>query len=281
MTTPISAPERRVPTLRSIADLHQDIDPELLFDLSKMYGLDINPTSDEQIARQGVWHPSSCGYCKRKEVYQFIRTPPSDTHSKSLEEIFELGHMGHAIVQRRLERLVGAAKEHGLDYEFRREVGFDVESDVLYLELGVGGTCDGIALISGPDFEQRALVEIKTISGGDPWKRLIKRDRPIHHHLLQAHLYAYRFDLPIIFLFYVNKSTGKRKVFTLLYDAKIAEEAFAYFTDCNAYVARGELPSREESYYECKECPYRSLCKPDVLKRVKAAALPKTRLRRR
>lgn len=282
MRTLTSEAARPTPTLRSIQDLRQGtIDPEAIFDLSKMYGMTVNPTSDEQIARQGCWHPSSCGECKRREVLQFNRVLPTDTHSPDLEQIFEIGHMGHRIVQRRLKLVAEVAREHGVEFTFDDEVGFDPATDTLFLEMGVGGTCDGIAVFRGEGFEHRATIEIKTISGGEPWKRLIKRDKPIHKHLLQAHLYAYRNDTPIIYLFYVNKSTGKRKVFPILYDEKLLDEALEYFAACNGYVARGEIPPREEDYFGCKECSYRTMCKPEILNRVKAAALPKTRLRRK
>lgn len=272
----------RLPTLRSIKDLAQPFDADNIVDLSKLYGMTVNPTSDEQIARQGVWHPSSCGGCELKEVLQFKRVEPTDTHSDGLEQIFEIGHMGHHLVQRRMRLVAEIAQKHGFEYEFDDEVSFDPETDELFLEMGIGGTCDGIVVFRDTDFEQRSLLEIKTISGGDPWKRLIKRNKPIYKHLLQAHIYAYRFDTPIIYLFYVNKSTGKRKVFTILYDAKLLEEALEYFARCNEWIAKDELPPRPEpqDYQECKECSYRSMCKPPVLSRSRAT-VPTSKLRRK
>ena len=236
----------------------------------------------------GVWHPSAAGHCERAQVLQFINTPPSDEQSPHMKEIFEFGHMVHDIVQNRLGKLSAAVRKLGGNYEFTKEVPFDKETDQLYLEMGIGGTCDGIVRIWNLEFEQRSLLEVKS-QANSRHTALAKRaltsptkTAAWHEHLLQSHIYAYRFDLPIIHVFYMNKDNAKRFVHTQPFEQKLFDEAIAYFDKCNDFVARGETPPRKESWLECNECSYRTLCNPEIVRRKQSRkTIPATTLRRR
>ncbi len=162
-----------IPTLRSIEDVHGNVDLEKVVDLGKIYALAIDTSNDEHLERQGVWHPSSCGYCMRAEVLQFLRVPPTDEQSPEVKEIFEMGHLVHDLVQSKFERLAPHMKARGLNYMFQREVPYDPTADRLYLELGIGGTADGVVRIWNTLFEQRILLEAKSQSD-DRHKKLLK-----------------------------------------------------------------------------------------------------------
>jgi CRISPR/Cas system-associated exonuclease Cas4 (RecB family) len=272
-----------VPTLRSIDDLGPHVDLEKVLNLNAVYTLGIDNSNDEHSERMGHWHPSSVGYCKRSQVLQFIRTPPTDKQSKRIKEIFEFGHMVHDLVQKRLESLAPHMLKAGLNYEFQREVKFDPETDALFLDFGIGGTTDGILRVWGPYFEQRGIVEIKS-QGDERHKELEKMGTAWPNHLMQSHLYAFRFDCPIIWVFYINKNNSKREVRLHLFDQEIFDAAIVYFDECGDFVRRGELPPREETYFECKECQYRTLCRPKILNGGSKLAMPdvpKVGLRRR
>jgi hypothetical protein len=271
-----------VPTLASIADARGKIDLDKVLNLATVYDLGINTDNTEHLLRQGVWHPSSAGSCMRAEVLQYIKTPPTDEKSKDMKVIFEIGHFIHDMVQTRLENLHLHLNARGLQYEFQREVPFDPLTDQLFLEFGIAGTADGVLRVWNDDFLQRGLVEIKSINPDD-FKTLKPEHKPAYgKHLMQSHLYAYRFDLPIIWVFYVNKSSGKRLMKLHMFQQKWFDQALEFFAVAEDFVARGELPPRQENYMDCSECVYRSLCKPAILKSKKYKALiPAGSLRRK
>lgn len=255
-----------IPTLRTLDDLDKPIDLEDVMNLSALYELGIDDSNDEHAARMGCWHPSSCGYCRRAQVLAYTRTKPTDKQSKRAKAVFEIGHMYHRLVQDRLEALGPVLEKRGLHYEFQREVGFDPKTDQLFLELHIAGTADGIMRIWNDSFEQRGLVEIKS-QNEKFHTALLSMSTAFPNHLMQAHLYAWRFKLPLIYVFYLNKSSAKREVKTQLFQHEVFDTAVQYFSECNDYVRRGELPPREDNYLECSDCVYRTMCNPPALRR--------------
>lgn len=272
----------KIPTLRTIEDAKGFTDLDKVVNLAKLYELGIDNGHDEHNNRAGVWHPSSCGYCMRAQVLQYQKVAPTDRQSKYLKEIFEIGHLHHDVIQRRLASIGVAVKKHGLNYEFEKEVPYDPQSDQLFLEFGIGGTCDGLLRIWNAYFEQRGVLEAKSQSN-DRHEKLQQMPSAWPTHLLQAHVYAYRFNVPLIWVFYTNKNNQKRDIRVQLYNEEIFDAALAYFVTAADFVERGELPPREESWFECKECVYRTLCQPAVLKKKRRSlpTVPTTGLRRR
>lgn len=271
----------KIPTLRSIEDLHDGLDLEKVINLRTLYEMDIDDGMQEHIARMGIWHPSSAGYCMRSTVMAFIKTPPTDGKSKRLKEIFEFGHAVHDIVQRRMARLGEHVKRQGAHYEFVSEVPCDFENDQLFTELGIGGTPDGIIRIWNKYFEQRALLEIKSQSD-EMHKKLAEQPGAWPKHLMQSHIYAYRHDLPIIFVFYLNKNNQRRAIRTHKFEWEIFDQAIKYFETAGQFVKQGKLPPREESWFECSECAYRSMCNPAALVRKSGQpVIPARSLRRK
>jgi CRISPR/Cas system-associated exonuclease Cas4 (RecB family) len=276
-----SAKQPKIPTLRSLEDLKQSPDLEKVFNLSVLYALTIDTSLQETLDRQGCFHPSACGMCRRAQVFHFIRTPPTDRQSKRVKEIFKLGHVIHDVVQSALERVPQHVDQLGLQAEFQREVPCNRETDALYLDYQIAGTCDGILRLWNDTFEQRGTVEIKS-SGDEKFKEVKEQAVGFKNHLMQAHLYAFRFDTPIIWMFYYSKNNSLRDVKSMFFDHQIFDEAVTFFYELQGFLARGQIPPRDESYLECGDCVYRSLCDPIVLKsKHSTPILPKTLIRRK
>jgi hypothetical protein len=253
------------PTLRTIEDLKgKSLGLEDVVDLSALYGMTIDNSNDEHIARMGVFHPSSVGYCKKREVMQYIGIMPTDRKTKKLQQIFKTGHLYHDLIQGGLEKLAEVMPKHHIRYEFTKEVPCDKKTDQLFLDFGIAGTTDGIIRFWTDYWEQRGILEAKS-QNDDRHKTLQSMKQAYPSHLQQAHLYAYRFDCPVIWAWYVNKNDSSREVRPSFFDWAIFDSALMYFSECMDYVVRGQLPPREESWFECSECVYRTACEPKCL----------------
>lgn len=230
-----------------------------VFDLDGAYQDHIdNILADD---RQGHFHPSMVGMCGRRNVYEFIRAP-QDLNATSGEsrEIFDLGHAVHDIVQSRMEAMDVGLAARGITFRFQREVPHDPATDWLRQDFGIGGTCDGILEIEGDGWKQRGVLEVKSI-GDSSYNQL---SGPKAEHVDQAHLYALRFDCPIIWIWYYNKNKSTRRVFTVIFDPDRAERILQKYTAWLDHVRAGTLPDREESRFMCPECPYLESCKPSI-----------------
>lgn len=241
-----------------------DLNDSSIKDLKRVFDLESHYIdyleSQERDDRGGVWHPSAIGMCGRRNVYERTNTPGIKTISERSAELFALGHRIHDVVQGILKRLEDILPGKGIQYTFYAEVPTP-SGDVLFEEFRIAGTCDGLLEITAKNWSIRAVVEIKSIRD-EGWKEL---SGPQHSHRMQANLYAYRFNAPIIYYWYYNKNNSKRRVFTEAFDPAVFEEAVLRYTELEGYVRREELPPREESFFFCKECPYRKLCEPEVL----------------
>lgn len=281
-----------LPSFNTLEDLKgpQDQNPDAIFNIGQLYRMAIDNSNDEHMQRAGVLHPSSVGYCKRANFYQYMLVVPTDKRSKEFIEIVTLGHKVHDVVQGRLEVLKDIVESghpklyRHAKYHFVREVPYDKETDALYLDLRIGGTCDGLLTVSASSWSQRGVVEIK--SQNNEWfiDRMAEATAQ-PEHLMQSHLYAFRFNAPIIWVWYYNKNTSKRELKPQFFDWKIFEQAVDYFAALNEYIDKRTLPPREDDWFQCKECVYRTKCDPPALrKKYKGAALtqvPVQQLQRR
>ena len=228
--------------------------------------------------RQGHFHPSAVGMCGRRNVYEFIRTPAIATIEPDDLEIFDMGHAVHDLVQGKLAQLDKSLSAKNIQYSFRAEVRYDPATDKLYNELKIGGTTDGILEIWTDTWKQRGILEVKSINN----KNFEALRGPKKDHVLQAHIYAYRFDCPVIWMWYFNKDTSRRKVYSLVYDQNLLDEALARYESWYLHAVEGTLPPREESFFACPRCEYRNACQPETLTKIRPAPLneAKVNLRR-
>jgi CRISPR/Cas system-associated exonuclease Cas4 (RecB family) len=241
----------------SLSDL-AGLEKSDIFDLEETYVNHVTSVSRDD--RGGVFHPSAVDACARRSVYEYTRVPrdyDSLDDDQSLD-IFDVGHAVHDLIQGRLEALEGT---DDVSFRFTREVPYDPVTDRLLVDFGIGGTCDGILEVLVKDtVMQRMVVEIKSIKD----KNFHDLSGPKEGHVWQSHLYAYRFDCPIIVIWYFNKNTSERRLFPLVFDHKKLMEALKRFEDQLKHVDAGTLPDREENWFMCPRCSWRKTCNPSV-----------------
>lgn len=258
---------------------------EGLFDLDAAYDDYVRTLPREN--RQGVFHPSAVGMCRRSIYYEYVRAPSAKTLTPDVEEVFELGHHIHVLVQNRLDGILrkwfetDTANHKGF---WRREVPYNdpaVRQHWLYDDLGIAGTTDYLLCLESPRLKQRSVVEIKSIGESS----FLELKGPKREHLMQAHLYGIRFEASSGYIFYFEKNKSRRKIYPYVFDPKIADEAVSWFAGVLAKVPDMVEPDREESWFGCKGCSYAHLCQPEILKRraqgARAHKARTTALRRR
>lgn len=220
--------------------------------------------------RQGVFHPSEVGACSRRIYYGYVRAPQQKNITERLADTFLMGHKVHDLVQSRLEGVFRDLEDEGYQVQCVVEAPYDhpeASASWLFTDLGIGGTTDLFYSIYHPRWgerpEQRAIVEIKSSKG----KLFDELKAPKLDHVQQAHIYAIRFNATVIHVWYFNKDTAERKVFTSLFDPQIGDQAVNKFADVLARVPSQDTPPREESWFGCKSCDYAHLCDPKVLRK--------------
>ncbi len=250
--------------------------PKDIFDLEDAYVESLAKKPRDN--RQGHFHPSSIGGCGRRNVYEYTRTPAIQTLDPEDLEIFNMGHAVHGMIQDQMEKLQHALAPKKISYTFRSEVPCDFETDFLYKNLSVGGTTDGILEVWTDEWKQRGIIEIKSIGS----KGFEKLHGPKDEHVLQAHLYCYRFDCPMMWIWYMNKDNSRRKVYPVVFQQELFDHAVQRFEGWMSHVVAKTLPPREESFYICPRCEYRNACKPDSLSKQRANSVntSKVNLRR-
>ena len=248
---------------RSDAALITDVETQV-FNLEGAYVEWVD--SEKQDDRSGVFHPSAVGMCARRNVYEFIGTPRIKAAKTADLETFRMGHAVHHIVQTILADLDKILRPKGIEYTFYPEIPFDPATDTLYHDLGIGGTTDGLLELHHTKlgWRQRGVVEIKSIK--DKLYNDLRKPKPDHR--MQANLYAFRFDTPIVWFWYYNKNNSERKVYTQVADDAALDEAISRFAEQRAHADAGTLPDREESFYMCPRCEYGHTCKPKTLQYV-------------
>ena len=256
-------------TAASIADTPGLVKADA-FDLEGAYIQMLKETTRDN--RQGHFHPSAIGACGRRNVYEYICAPAIATTDPDDLEVFDMGHAVHGLVQGKLAKLGVSLATKGVGYSFREEVRFDPQTDVLYQDLHVGGTTDGILEIWTDTWKQRGILEVKSIKD----ENFTKLRGPKEDHVMQAHIYAKRFDCPIIWIWYFNKNTSERKVYTVIFQQEIFERAVTKYALWLSHAESGTLPDREESFYICPRCEYREVCKPPSLTKVRRKLNPTT-----
>lgn len=249
---------------RKDAALVQDVETDI-FDLEGAY-CDWVKTEPQTHDRSGVFHPSAVGMCARRGVYEFIRTERREATGVDDQEIFRIGHAVHHLVQTILGDLDRILTPQGIEFEFHPEIPYDPATDLLFFDFGIGGTADGLLTLHHRKmgWTQRGIIEIKSI-GNDGFEKLRS---PKPDHLMQANLYAFRFDAPFLWFWYYNKNNSRRKVYRRAADDKVLEEAIGRFAAQKEHVDNGTLPDREESYYMCPRCEYAWTCQPSTNNRI-------------
>lgn len=245
---------------------------EDVFDLKASY-MSYLKSSYRKSDRSGVFHPSALGMCGRRNAYEYLGYAHDDKYLDiRTAEIFEFGHLLHGLVQGRLSKL----PVPGGSLRVLNEVPTP-KGDQLKRLYSLAGTSDSLLEITGSDGSQRGILEIKSI--GAKGMEEVRAIGPKLAHLYQIHIYMYRFDCPIGWVFYYCKDNSEVEVFPLIFDDNIFQEALDKVGGWKKLADAGSLPDREESWFGCKECSYRSTCRPSILERRRKSDL--TTLRRK
>lgn len=238
------------------------------FDLADAF--DVEAAYDEHMRRlprdnrQGVFHPSAVGMCQRKNYYEYVRAPAANETQPQSQERFDLGHKIHEILGDRFKGICKDLRKQGLTADVNLEVPFDKATDPLFMDFGLGGTTDGIMEVGGSNWLQRSILEFKSIKS-TLFKDLKGKAKP--NHLLQAHLYALRYNCGLIYFVYYSKDTSEKAFIPYVFDSGIADIAVEYFRTLKEMADRGEVPERDEQWFICSECEYQRVCEPSILTR--------------
>lgn len=252
--------------LTEISDLDSLEEKPVFFPVNEAYDNSILMKPMQK--RHGAIHPSAIGMCMRRGVYGLMGYPANNEFDAGLLEIFDTGHKVHDLVQGRLRSdLIQKAVESlgATKYSFKEEIPVDKKNDELYKNWLVAGTTDGVLEVEGLGWKQRMVVEIKSINTTD----FDALSSPHRSHMLQAHLYAYRFNTPIILMIYFNKNNSRKKFFFETFSEDIFAEAMYRVEHQYTHYKNGTLPEREDTWFNCRSCPYKKVCDPPVLNRGK------------
>lgn len=254
--------------------------PEDVFDLKTAYN-NYLAAIHKKSNRGGVFHPSAVGMCGRNNVYEYLGYEADLEYAEPrVAEIFLLGHKIHEILQERVG-LLDAGKFDPATGNFKIRALHEVPTprgDHLLKTLGLAGTSDSLAEITADGILQRGIIEFKSI--GDEGFKEIQARGPKPEHLQQLHVYMYRFDCPVGWVFYYHKTTSKIEVFPVVFDYELFYEITAKVYRWKRLADSGNLPEREESFFGCQDCKYRHTCRPTVLHR-RHAGSRLSRLRRK
>lgn len=227
-------------------------------------------------------HASEISKCLRQPVYSLLgaqRKADAEVADVNMLMRFRLGTAIHAMVQNDWHRI--ADKSEGR-LHFADEVTIKPALGGISQYWGLHSSCDGVItfLYEGQPY-LRVGVEIKSESD----KQFEKRRQPQDDHMEQTTLYMAALDLPLMWVFYYNKSnsniTSSYPPYLYQFNRRLWEDTLQpRFRQMHDFAARQELPERTEGMY-CKWCPYSWACQPPSLKPQAAKKVVLTQAMRR
>ncbi len=136
------------------------------------------------------------------------------------------------------------------------ELGVLEDSEVRIPENNlVSGRVDGILKIDN----ERYLLEIKTIKDFG-FQKLIEQG-PIKAHIDQIQLYLYFLKLKKGFLLYENKDNQILKEYSVSLSLPYAEKLIFKLKRLKFLIDNDILPEKTKETWQCKNCPFREICK--------------------
>lgn len=219
-------------------------------------------------ARAPGIHASEISKCKRMLVYSIMgeerRPVGAEQTNVNMRMRFAVGHAVHAMVQndftRMCERFNGALT-------FQAEVRINPTLGGYAAQWNMHSSCDGmfVFLHNGQPY-LRVGLEIKTASAGE-FDKLVK---PHEEYLDQMCLYQRALDLPLMWVFYYNKSnsnwTNSEPPWLFQFDKNLwSTKLEPRFAEATALAQAQQLPPREESR-GCAWCPFAWTCQPPSFK---------------
>ena len=189
----------------------------------------------------GYHHPSALGSvnCTRALAYERAGVLPAPNFTVWSYGYFELGHLIHGLVQAKLHRRLGD--------RYQSEVALQIPS------LNIGGSADGVV-------DRKYIQEIKTIGA----KSFIALRAPKRAHIDQVHLYMMALNIPRALIMYVNRDNLATKEYFVRFDPKYLTKLLGRIAEIENKLDADELPDREVDPYDCGECKFAHICRPQV-----------------
>lgn len=213
------------------------IRPNVRFTLAlDTYLFGLNSKTDPDRPRHPGIHPSefSTTSCDRRVAYTVIGIDKKESTRPQLRRIFDTGHAFHDVLQGALAEMSPA---------FRAEV------PVHHADLRIVGHCDGVLDEDG--------FEIKSIN--ENGHRKLRKEKSEHQK--QGVLYASLLQLQRVLYLYASKETGELLGYPVSVDRSLWQSMAARATRIVRAVDSGNLPTRIDSEYHCRECPYAWTCR--------------------
>ena len=211
-----------------------------------------------------LFHPSSFGYCTRKLQYHYLGEQPIHKISSATRSIFDLGHAVHDMLQARLERTL-AYRFADSDYSYSLVVEHSINDTDLAQMYEMAGSADGLITLTTKDEMlydvecARIVYEAKSISKKG-WEKLTS---PMAKHRMQASIYCEALEATHILFEYFCKDNAASKWFLIEKDKTAIDTALVAINKVRNATANLTLVDRDGSHYECSECQYLEICKPE------------------
>lgn len=221
-------------------------------------------------------HASEISNCMKLMVYSLMNTQRySDPSTSDVNMLmrFALGTAVHAMVQNDWHRICEKTAGQivfdgcsGYTLSFQDEVKISPELGGLSAYWNLHSACDGIFTLWSPHGQPvlRIGLEIKTESD----KQFDKLTQPRVYHKKQTTLYMAALDIPLLWVFYYNKSNSNISTsyppYVFQFDEKLWKELENRFSEAHQYAASQQLPQGTEGMH-CRWCAYSYTCKPAIL----------------
>lgn len=190
--------------------------------------------------KQGCYHPSSLSLnkCARAMAYDRLNVEPVRILRGEDLLMFELGHTWHDVLQRRMKAKYGER--------------IQIERTVEIPELAIYGHADGL-------IDSRCVWEIKSIAKAS-FEKLFA---PKVEHIKQATLYMAGLGVSECDIMYVCRDNAKLKSFRRKFDQKLLSGMVQKIEYVETMLSeKGELPPREVNRWDCGDCNFAYICKP-------------------
>lgn len=200
---------------------------------------------------------SSIGYCVpelegclRRGVYERTAWQQKELHDVKLQAIFDEGHDQEAAILRDLAAAGIVIIEQQTPYEWK-QYQITGHVDGKYIE-------DGIAY----------PIEVKSMSPHiftivNSWEDFKKKPWT-RSYLAQITLYMLMQGIDKAIFILKNKSTGELKQLTVDLDMDLGEDCLKACEEINKHISENTLPDRIKDIDKCAECPFKTICLPDV-----------------
>lgn len=220
------------------------------FDEILKYYIEENSKKEKGKHFHDAWYASGLGFCKRKQYFRRMGLEPTEPTEWRIRFLAEEGKAGHEWRER-------AAKEVGALIE--------AEGNLESKKYSYRGRFDLIVLINN----KPVLVDIKTQRPEAFFyrKRLPKNKRVKDFQKMQLASYVLFAqkkypNLKEARIHYADRGGGLREEYSFLFGKKMFDKVIKELKELNKYwEAKKFPPIKGVEPWQCKYCPYRSICK--------------------